>query len=765
MKGFPNMHIPDSEKNEEYYQQCLSAIMFRHQNNALNGNVFNYAFNGSTNYTETQGGFYAYRNFYLQLYAFAMSKQSDTFPSFAMNNEVLPNTYYLAGAELKNLLDTLQGILVQKLRSKRWTANFISDDMSAQIVDLRTQFKSYLQYKNQIDQMFEGTGYNPAPFGLSNITDDESLETYINDLITSVAVNFENVANVIDSQNNLQLLARQWFFDGIVAGHFCGKIEVIHSQIHIKTVPFLYAVLDVNATNPIHIDDKFAGEYYYMTAEDVQYKYHLSDEEYNQLKVSMDTPNAYGNIPYLNGYNFLQPFIMNYNNVREVLVFEAQWKDCQTYNYIVSSNKQGDDYIEKEEYFNRLPKYKQDKRKNKYVRNNYLPTNRYAVMVGNMKIVDSGVCTNQVVYKKKFWDRPLDYIVGSFNTYMGVTTSYVEIAKRSQARIDQYNKKLVDAINRDIGKTLIMDSVNEDQILNLLISLQKYGVGSFNSAQSEDLNNQKLKIQEVLSVFDLGLDTPRIQGYISLIQYEVAKLRSDLHIPAVMDGNVTNVDNKSVLTNQQAMSELGLLPSFDTFNFFLNRLMSVACNKFKIVKTIEGDYEGSDLISNGTRVFYAITKNDAYEDLDVMLTQNDSFDNDQRTLFMQNVIQPLIQTGGINNVNDVVKIDRAKTYSQLTLETEKIQARNQKEKEQQMAMQQQQMQQSNQVAMKQNFNDNISKAHNIEVQEINKNKREELKAQTQLNTDAVNKQIADLNARNKELELMLENKKIEKKAI
>jgi len=758
------MRVPESEKEEDYYQRCLSAVMFCHQNNALNSNVFAQAFNTTSSTVTTEQGYFAYRNFYLQLYAFAMAKQSDTFPNQAQDNSELPNVYFLAGSQLKDLLDTLQGILVKKLSTKKWSAQFISDDMAEQIVEIRNQFRGYLQYKAQIDEMFKGTGIDPAPYGLNYISDDESLEAYINDMVTSIAVNFENIANVIDNANHLPLIIRKCFFDGIVAGHFNLKVEVIHSEIHLKQVPFLYSIIDINATNEIHTDDKFAGEYYYMTAEDVQYKYGLSDEEYQQLLTGLATPNAVYNSPYMIGYNFLPPYISN-GNVREVLVFEAQWKDCQTYNYVISANKQGDDYIEKENYFNGLPKYKQDKRKNQRKVNNYLPTNRYAVMIGNMKIVDYGICTNQVIYKKRSWDRPLDYIVGSFGSYMGVTTSMVEIAKRSQARIDEFTKKEFDAIRRDLGRNLILDSKNEEEILNMLTSLQKFGVASFDSSQSESLDEQRLKIQDILSVYDLGLDMPRIQGYLQLIQTEIVKLRQDLHLPPIMDGGVTNVDNKSVLTNQQAMSELGLLPYFDTFNFWLDRLMSVACNKFKIVKTIEGDYQGSGVISNGTRLFFAISKDWAYEDLNVVLSQNDSFDNDEKQMFMTNVIQPMLQNGLIPNLVDVVKINQAKTHSQLELVAEKIQARNEKEKAMQQAMQQKQIAEQNATVMKQNYNESITKAHITDVQEENKNKREQLKSQTQLNTDATNKQIADLNARNKELELALKNKELDKKEV
>jgi hypothetical protein len=432
--SFPDFTVPEAKKDEEWYKQCVTAIV---KSTLTSKYDFNYRtitecmdfFNGTHSGDEFQ---------FLQT-----SEDGDVLPA-----------KWIPFNKIRVKVDLLLG----ELNRKQYEVSVRALNKEASV--RRTQKRNELYSKMRLKPVTQGL---EQQFGLplqdgSPVPDDESgvddfmkfsykekseivMEAALKYLCQRHSWNYERIA---------------LFRDILIAGRCFVKNEVCEGLPYFRRIDPRNIVFDPDATNDFLTDATYVGEVRYMGIAECAERYNLKQSDimdvynkYRGLQNSLGSVANSSNAAFaslVDGVKNVQLFNNDTGSLR-VLVYSAEWMDTKILAYKKSKDSYGGDHFKKVK-----DTYKGDDAKKTTIK-----VVRKATLIGGDMIVDWGEAKNQVRNVDHLYDTKLSYtcLVPNYINGRGISKVEQMASLQKLKDITMYNVQL--AMSRAGTKGFIYD--------------------------------------------------------------------------------------------------------------------------------------------------------------------------------------------------------------------------------------------------------------------------------------------------------------------
>lgn len=327
--SFPNLSIPDKEKDEKFHKQAVEAITNRSLNQTYNLNYI--SMNESVNYFNSLQTGDEYK--FLQ-----QSEDGEVLPAKWMNlNRIRPKLSIVLGEFMEKGYDISVRALNKEAVSRRLK------EKNRILVEMRLQPTA--------EALEESIG---LPFQSS-----EQLPETEDDLEDFIATDYkENIEFIMEAA--LKWLSKKFdwdytrfslFRDILIMGRCFAKVEIINGLPTIRRIDPRFMIFDSNATDDFLTDATYWGEVRYMGMAEAAEHYGLTKKEIEELQSSNKNYDqsslvASSNTNIIGNDSNIHYFKQEGGELR-VLVVTAYWADTKAYNHKVSTDKYGNEHIKR----------------------------------------------------------------------------------------------------------------------------------------------------------------------------------------------------------------------------------------------------------------------------------------------------------------------------------------------------------------------------------------------------------------------------------
>lgn len=690
--NFPNLNIPDKEKNEEWHKKFVQAIVFQNINDK---------------YTFSYSSMNECVNFYQGL----QSGEEFNFMQEAEDGETLP-AKWVNYNKIKVKIDLLLGELSQK----GYDILVKSVNKDAKVRKLEEKRRLMVEMKlNPIAQGLEEQYGLPLTSSEFIPESEEELDEYFDNNYKEIAeIVMESALKFISKKNKWDYERYAMFRDLLIFGRVVSKTELENGIPRSRRIDPRLFIFDANATDDYLSDSTYYGEVRYMNIADAAQKYNLTqkelDEAYKSYREFMDTSKGGS---YISDFAAIDQdtlkFFDNAEGELRVLVVEACWVDSKLYNHKVSVDKYGN------EHYKRVS----DTYKGKDVDKKRLKIWRKGTLIGGKFLKNWGELENQPRDLDTLAETEAPYKVLIPNFLNGQGISKVHQLKNLQNLKDiaMYNVQL--AMARAGTKGFVYDTaqVPDDWDVHTVMKyLKSVGIAFINS-KKDGLPANFNQFQQI----DLSL-SQSIQYLLEISMMVDREMDAISGINEARQGIVQNA-SQAVGVTQSALMQSSLSTA-GYFKLFEDLCTSILNLQAKLVKIAWAGKEKFAPIIGDTGI------NFLEEDIDLDLNDYAVFvesippalDDIQK---FQELIIAALQAGQLDFV-DAMKLLREKDVTQGIRRFEKEINKKQKEQmEQEQALQQQQAE-AQQALQQQKSQSEMAKSQmdtqgNIQVQEIKNN--------------------------------------------
>lgn len=321
--NFPSKHLPEDQKQEEWYTQYILAIMSQ----TLGGGWFSLAISAmDENYN-----IYNNQDFSEEFEFLQESEDGKSLPALWMNfNKIRAKIHLMVGELVKRGFD----VTVE------------AKNKDAQTAKMRAKARMMAKMRMK--------GVNKE---LSKISGVEIFEdTFIPDSLEELDTFFKskwksNHEVIMEAALRYNIEFHKWkywrlhaFRDMMITGRCFAKCEIRNGYPNLRVIDPRYVVFDPYAKDDFVSDASYFGEVRYMTFEDAAEQYDVSKDELEELYVNSNKGliKLYwqGVVSVGAGFQTFLPFT-EINGGTRVLVFEAEWLDYKIVKYKESEDKYG----------------------------------------------------------------------------------------------------------------------------------------------------------------------------------------------------------------------------------------------------------------------------------------------------------------------------------------------------------------------------------------------------------------------------------------
>ena len=651
--SMPSMVVSEKEKNEEWCEQVLNAIV---------------------SHMGTEGGTYSIsrikdiRNY--QIYNGVLN-QSDykylteqyglTYPARLVNYPIVtPKIDLLIGEELRRPLD-------MKVTTINKDAVLRKHDHKVGLImrELLGEFHQEMQEKMNVDVLEEGEGM-PIP---------EDIETYMKynyrEMLEETA---QDGLEYISNRYNLKDVFKEGFRDLLVTSKEFFKVSIQNGDPYVRRIDPRNIIFDGSSHSDYLDDSSWVGEERWLSVNEIndEFKDDLTHEDLLEL----DKMRHLYEGGDLSGYNSQFDWIdAGYGKETRIRVVTAEWKSLRAIKFKLSDNKYDPDRP-----FRKMVKDTYRKRKGETIETKWVDDVWEATRIGGKILVQARRRDNQVRSIDDPGKTPLSYVGCIKGNTSGASVSLVDLLDNIQMLYNIVVYQIELAMARAGGKAVVYDvsqlptNIGMD-IQQVLYHLKTDGIIPINSKDEGNqvsTFNQFQQIdftlsQSVQQLINLKVMLEEMAGQIS----GVTKQREGAVEQYEYVGNVQrSVVQSSIITESW----------FYSHNEVKQRVLERLCNLMKVAWA--GGKKAGMILGDGAYKFLNVMPDIALQDYGVYV--GDSGKDDAMKQVVQQLAQAALQAGTIDMLG-VIKVLRSDTMT----EAEKIleQAMSEMQKQQQQTAQ------------------------------------------------------------------------------
>lgn len=519
-------------------------------------------------------------------------------------------------------------------------------------------------------------------------------------------------------RNDFKQKLKQAFLYTLLGGFVGIENRIENAKQYFDIVLPHNLIVDRAKDDDFNSQARFVGKVDWLNVTDIieRYQDSLTTEEIEEIK-QINMNNLYQLLD-LTTHPYATNWAFNVNNLPTLACVTGYWVGMKDLGYEKSTDKFGNTHMSKI----------RNGRKGQY----WTKTVYKATLIGNKYVVEYGETTNIVRKHDNPGDVELPLKVFIPNMVMGENRSVVARLHQHQDRIDYITNEITKMMNRAKGKVYMINrqKLGTSDAKDVISDFERMGIHitDGNATGEEFVNGQESKLVEVV---DMTLD-PNVQQLVSLRREEERLMEEIVNIPKIALGQQSGYVGAKTQAGTIAQSNLGTTYLYQGFIEFFERELAYALNQYKVSLMSESEDE-IPVVGTRGKEWLKITKEFQMEELGVYIKVKDFLDEQGRERLLM-LAQAAMQNQMIDMI-DYIRIEKAKSYTELLNELEYTLEKKKRDAEKQQAvmqmMQQAQMQQ--QMAQQQGL---------AQMKEEGANYRKELDVQGNMAKEAMSQALA-----------------------
>jgi len=657
--SMPSMVVGDKEKNDEWCEQVLDAIV---SYMGTDGGTYassrakdikNYqVYNGSINQSD---------------YKYITEQYGLTYPARLVNYPIItPKIDLLIGEELRRPID-MKVTTVNKSAVIRKQDHKVGLMMRSLLDEFHTEMKETMK----IDVKEQGQGL-PVP---------EDIETYMKyNYREMIEETTQDGLEYISNRYNLRDVFKEGFRDLLVTAKEFHKVSIQNGDPYVRRVDPRNIIFDTSSHSDYLDDCSWVGEERWLSVNEIndEFKEGLTTEDLLELD-KMRNIYAGGDMNnYNSGFEWVDAGQGKETRIR---VVTAEWKSLRSIKFKLSDNK-----YDPARPFRKMVKDTYRKRKGDKIENKWVDDIWEATKIGGKILVNARRRDNQVRSVDDPGKTPLSYVGCVKGNTTGSPASIIDLLDNVQMLYNIVVYQIELAMARSGGKAVVYDvaqlptNVGMD-IQQVLYHLKTDGIIPINS---KDEGNQMSSFNQFQQI-----DFTLSQSVQQLINLKVMLEDMAGQISGVTKQREGAVEKYEYVGNVQrsVMQSSTITESwFYSHAEVKQRILERLCNLMKVAWA--GGKKAGMILGDGAYKFLNVMPDIALQDFGVYV--GDSGKDDAMKQVVQQLSQAALQAGSVDLLG-VVKVLRADTMT----EAEKVleQAMDEMKKQQEAAMEQQMQQQ------------------------------------------------------------------------
>jgi hypothetical protein len=521
------------------------------------------------------------------------------------------------------------------------------------------------------------------------------------------------------NRNSFKQKLKQAFLYTLLGGYVGIENRIENSKQYFDTVLPHNLIVDRAKDDDFNSEARFVGKVDWLNITDIveRYQNQLTTEELAEIK-EINMNNLYQLLD-LTTHPYATNWAFNVNNLPTLACVTGYWIGMKDLGYEKSKDKFGNTH------YSRI----RNGRKGEF----WTKTVYKATLIGNKYVVDFEEMTNLVRKHDNPGDVELPLKVFMPNMVMGENRSVVARLHQHQDRIDYITNEITKMMNRAKGKVYIINrqKLGTSTAKDVISDFERLGIHvTDGSATGEEfVSGQDAKMVEVV---DMTLD-PNVNQLVNLRREEERLMEEIVNIPKVALGQQSGYVGAKTQAGTIAQSNLGTAYLYQGFVEFFEKELSFALNQYKVSLMSESEEE-IPVVGTRGKEWLKITKDFQFEELGVYIKVKDFLDEQARERLLM-LAQAAMQNQMIDMI-DYIRIEKAKSYTELLNELEYTLNKKKRDAEKQQAIMQmmQQAQMEQQMAQQEGL---------AQMKEEGANYRKELDVQGSIAKDAVNQALKD----------------------
>ena len=683
LRDQPNQFIPENQKNAEWYKDSLRYVAEKYntQQNML-------GYQNTATYEKPVDEM-------LRMFTYYLGKQENKdyyYKTKDENNCDLP-TVWINGQKLTSMIDFMIGNAIKMIENIEPSVKGTSEALVSKKNMMLTMGMVKIKYQEIFERMSQdGVEFNPT--GVEQFETPEDLERFmLYDYKEYAEVIAQRLANDILYRNRFIEKYKQSFLY-LLLGGVCGIENSIKNGRQYKEIILPYNLIwDNSVDDDFNSRAHYVGKIDWLTPGEIlsrpEFLEYLTPQEIDEIKsVNTQTMDKMLGEEYITS-NKLR-WWYNYSGVPKIACVTGYWVGYKELRYEQVKDQYGN------EHFSKM----RTRQNSKY----WIKTVYKGTLIANKYVVDYGETTN--IVRRSDDPREVQLPISVFlpNMVMGETRSIASRLHKHQDRIDYLTYEITKMTDRAKGKVFVLNkhklgSATSQEILN---DFERMGIHiTDGNMTGEDFNNADYN--KVVEVVDMTLD-PNVNMMITLRREEERIMEEIVNVPKVAMGQQQGYLGAKTQAGSIAQSNLGTSYLYQGFIQFLENDLQYALNQYKVsLIALETDTLG--LLDDRGIEFLEITEDFKFEDFGVYIKVKDFVDEQAKERILA-IAQAAMQNQLID-MRDYLRIETARTYTEILKELEYSMAKKDRERKQQeeqarimqaaqmeaqMAMQQQQAQ-------------------------------------------------------------------------
>ena len=657
--SMPSMVVGDKEKNNEWCEQVLDAIVSYmgtdggDYSSSRAKDIKNYqVYNGSINQSD---------------YKYITEQYGLTYPARLVNYPIItPKIDLLIGEELRRPID-------MKVTTVNKSAVIRKQDHKVGLMmrSLLDEFHEEMKETMRIDVKEQGQGL-PVP---------EDIETYMKyNYREMIEETTQDGLEYLSNRYNLRDVFKEGFRDLLVTAKEFHKVNIQNGDPYVRRVDPRNIIFDTSSHSDYLDDCSWVGEERWLSINEIndEFKEGLTTADLLELD-KMRNIYAGGDINnYNSGFEWVDA---GHGKEVRIRVVSAEWKSLRSIKFKLSENK-----YDPARPFRKMVKDTYRKRKGDKIENKWVDDIWEATKIGGKILVNARRRDNQVRSVDDPGKTPLSYVGCVKGNTTGAPASIVDLLDNVQMLYNIVVYQIELAMARSGGKAVVYDvaqlptNVGMD-IQQVLYHLKTDGIIPINS---KDEGNQMSSFNQFQQI-----DFTLSQSVQQLINLKVMLEDMAGQISGVTKQREGAVEKYEYVGNVQrsVMQSSTITESwFYSHAEVKQRILERLCNLMKVAWA--GGKKAGMILGDGAYKFLNVMPDIALQDFGVYV--GDSGKDDAMKQVVQQLSQAALQAGSVDLLG-VVKVLRADTMT----EAEKVleQAMDEMKKQQQEAIEQQMQQQ------------------------------------------------------------------------
>ena len=655
--SMPSMVISDKEKNDEWCEQVINAIV---SYMGSDGGVYNTSkikdirnyeiYNGSLNKSD---------------YTYITEQYGLTYPARLVNYPIItPKIDLLIGEELRRPID-------MKVTTVNKDAVLRKQDYKVGLMmkELLDEFHQEMQEKMNIDVLEEGEGI-PVP---------EDIETYMKynyrEMLEETAQDgLEYIAN----RYNLKDVFKEGFRDLLVTAKEFYKVSVQNGDPYVRRIDPRNIVFDATSHSDYLDDASWVGEERWLSINEIndEFKDNLTTEDILELD-KMRNLYADGDLGnYNNNFGWIEA---NQGEEIKIRVVTAEWKSLRAIKFKLSENK-----YDPSRPFRKMVKDTYRKRKGEKIETKWVDDVWEATKIGGRILTNARRRNNQVRSVDDPGKTPLSYVGCIKGNGSRSSASLVDLLDNIQMLYNIVVYQIELAMARSGGKAVVYDvaqlptNVGMD-IQQVLYHLKTDGIIPINS---KDEGNQMSSFNQFQQI-DFTL-SQSVQQLINLKVMLEEMAGSISGVTRQREGAVGQYEYVGNVQRSVVQSATITESWFYSHGEIKQRVLERLCNLMKVAWA--GGKKAGMILGDGAYKFLNVMPDIALQDYGVYV--GDSGKDDSMKQVVQQLAQAALQAGSVDLLG-VIKVLKADTMTEAEKVLEQAMSEIQKQQEETMKQQQQ----------------------------------------------------------------------------